>query len=106
MKPVLLFDLGDTLVQYYRREEFPPLLRAGIHAAKEALKRSGHDLPADSEVERGVAAENYEPQEQSRPSTPQEAWSYLCGRTLRFGGRVAADLSCLPRANLFYCQDL
>ena len=60
MKPVLLFDLGDTLVQYYRREEFPPLLRAGIHAAKEALERLGHDLPADSEIERGVAAENYE----------------------------------------------
>ena len=25
--PVLLFDYGDTLVQYYRREEFPPILR-------------------------------------------------------------------------------
>ena len=60
MRPVLLFDLGDTLVQYYRREEFPPLLRAGIHAAKEALERLGHDLPSDSEIERGVAAENYE----------------------------------------------
>ena len=60
MKPVLLFDLGDTLVQYYRREEFLPLLRTGIHAAKEALERLGYDLPSDSEIERGVAAENYE----------------------------------------------
>ena len=60
MKPVLLFDLGDTLVQYYRRDEFPPLLQAGIQEAKEALECSGRDLPSDSEIERGVAAENYE----------------------------------------------
>ena len=60
MRPVLLFDLGDTLVRYYRLDAFPPLLRAGIQAAKEALERSGHDLPSDSEIERGVAAENYE----------------------------------------------
>ncbi len=53
MRPVLLFGLGDTLVQYYRREEFP-LLQAGIQAAKEALDHSGHDLPSDSEIERRV----------------------------------------------------
>ena len=60
MRPVLLFDLGETLVRYYRREEFPPLLRAGIQASKEALERLGHDLPSDSEIRRGVAVENYE----------------------------------------------
>ena len=60
MRPVLLFDLGDTLVQYYRLEAFPPLLRAGIQAAKEALGRLGHDLPSDSEIARRVAEENYE----------------------------------------------
>ena len=60
MRPVVLFDLGDTLVQYYRREEFTSLLRAGIQQAKEVLERSGHHLPSDSEIEQRVAAENYE----------------------------------------------
>ena len=60
LKPLLLFDLGDTLVQYYRRDEFPPLLQAGILAAKKDLKRAGHDLPSDTDIARSVAAENYE----------------------------------------------
>ena len=60
MKPILLFDLGDTLVRYYRREEFPPLLRSGIQAAREALSRWGHQLPSDFDVECRVASENYE----------------------------------------------
>ena len=57
---VLLFDLGDTLVQYYLREEFPPLLRAGIQAVRRSLRRAGHEVPSDSESERVVAAENHE----------------------------------------------
>ena len=60
VRPVLLFDLGDTLVRYYRREEFPPLLQAGIQAAKKELEHAGHDLPSERDIARRVAAENYE----------------------------------------------
>ena len=60
LKPVLLFDLGDTLVQYYRREEFPPLLQEGIHRAKQVVKRAGFSVPSEAEIQRRVIAENYE----------------------------------------------
>ena len=60
MKPVLLFDLGDTLVKYYSRQEFPPILRAGIRNAKVALEDTGRESPSASEVRLNVAAENYE----------------------------------------------
>lgn len=81
-----MFDLGDILVQYYRREEFPQLLRAGIQAAKEALERSGHDLPSDSEVERSVETENYE----STNSRVRPLHKRL-GRIFAVAGRVSEE---------------
>lgn len=57
---VLLFDLGDTLVQHYRREQFPPLLPAEIQAVRRSLRRAGGEMHSGSEIERVVAAENHE----------------------------------------------
>jgi FMN phosphatase YigB (HAD superfamily) len=37
MTRAVLFDLGNTLVQYYRRDEFPRILRECLHAAADAV---------------------------------------------------------------------
>lgn len=60
MKPVLLFDLGDTLVGYYQREEFPPILHAALQGAKRAIQEVGLPTPADNEIARRAAIENHE----------------------------------------------
>jgi len=60
MKPILLFDLGETLVQYYNRQQGTSILWKCIQAAKKELERSGHIVPSDSAISRGFAAENYE----------------------------------------------
>ena len=60
MKSVLLFDLGDTLIQYYRREAFPPLLKEGIRRAKEAIRQAGWAVPSQAEMDRRVTLENHE----------------------------------------------
>ena len=60
MRPVLLFDLGDTLVGYYQREEFPPILREAIQQVRAVVQDAGLSLPPDSEITRRAALENYE----------------------------------------------
>lgn len=68
MKPILLLDLGETLVQYYNREQGPPLLWKCILSAQKELERSGHRTPSDSAIARGFATENYEaPNSRVRP---------------------------------------
>ena len=59
-KPVLLFDLGNTLVEYFRPGGFTPVLRESIRLAARALGAAGHPVPSDAEVERRVAEENHE----------------------------------------------
>jgi FMN phosphatase YigB (HAD superfamily) len=44
MIQAVLFDLGNTLVRYYRREEFPSILNKCIHRAAEALHHNTADL--------------------------------------------------------------
>lgn len=39
MKPIVLFDLGQTLVDYFTRAQFPPLVEQGIAAAGKVLGR-------------------------------------------------------------------
>jgi putative hydrolase of the HAD superfamily len=38
MKPAILFDLGNTLVEYYRAEQFRPVLETAIAAVLDELK--------------------------------------------------------------------
>jgi putative hydrolase of the HAD superfamily len=60
VKKAVLFDLGNTLVQYYERAEFPALLQEGIARVAERLRADGL-LRVDSDtVRRRVAAENHE----------------------------------------------
>lgn len=60
MRPILLFDLGETLVRYYNRDEFPALLWDGIQSVSAELERSGHRIPSDSTIKQRVEQENYE----------------------------------------------
>lgn len=39
----ILFDLGNTLVSYFEREDFPAILAASIRAAHAALAREGYE---------------------------------------------------------------
>ena len=58
-KPILLFDLGNTLIEYFRAGRFTPVLRESIRRAGRTLRAAGHPVPSDAEVEQRVAAEDY-----------------------------------------------
>ena len=60
MTRAVLFDLGDTLVGYYKRDAFPAILEACIRRAEAYLQRRGMPVPRWEEVERRVAAEDHE----------------------------------------------
>ena len=59
-KPILLFDLGNTLVEYFRPGGFTPVLLESIRLAGQALCAAGYPVPSDAELERRVAEENHE----------------------------------------------
>lgn len=57
---VILFDLGNTLVEYYELAAFPGILRSAISETTNYLRQHGIvDRPQD-ELEQRVAAENHE----------------------------------------------
>jgi len=58
-KPVLLFDLGNTLIEYFRPGGFTPVLWESIRLAGSALDGAGHPVPPAAEVERRVAGEDH-----------------------------------------------
>ena len=59
-KPVLLFDLGGTLVDYFAPGQFTPALREAIHRVARYLPAAGQPVPGAAELKRRVAAENHE----------------------------------------------
>ena len=60
MKRIILFDLGNTLVQYYVRSEFPGILDQAITGVQEYLKQEGLlGLPGKAMWQR-VEEENHE----------------------------------------------
>ena len=60
MKPVILFDLGNTLVRYYRRSEFAGILGRSIAAVADVLSEAGLPVAAGEELGRRADAERYE----------------------------------------------
>ena len=44
--PILLLDLGKTLVEYFRGGGFSPVLRESIRLAGRALGADGHPVPS------------------------------------------------------------
>ena len=59
-KPILLFDLGGTLVDYFARGQFTPTLHEAIRQVAEELRAAGHPVPPEREIALRVAAENHE----------------------------------------------
>ena len=60
MAEVILFDLGNTLVSYFGRAEFPAILKAGILGVRDHLEEQGL-LRVDPEAMwHGVRAEDHE----------------------------------------------
>jgi putative hydrolase of the HAD superfamily len=61
MKSTILLDMGNTLVRYYQRHEFPGVLRRSVEAARSALANAGLPVPDEAEVKRRVQLENPNP---------------------------------------------
>ena len=57
----ILFDLGNTLVSYFEREEFPAVLAASLGAAHAALSAAGYREHSLAEVIERAAREGREP---------------------------------------------
>jgi hypothetical protein len=56
MTAAVLFDLGNTLVAYYRREEFGPILERAVARTRDQLQFAGLDVvDLDVAMERAVA---------------------------------------------------
>jgi putative hydrolase of the HAD superfamily len=60
MKEAVLFDLGNTLVHYYERPEFPPILREAVARVSSWLAGLKKLDPDDPGLRERVEAENYE----------------------------------------------
>ena len=60
MKKIIIFDLGNTLVRYYERSEFPAILEQAISGVQDHLREEGLlNVSSDSIWER-VEEENHE----------------------------------------------
>ena len=60
MTEAILFDLGNTLVRYFDRSEFPTILRAGILGAREVLEERGMQRVNPEAMWQSVRAEDHE----------------------------------------------
>jgi len=60
MTRAILFDLGNTLVRYFDRAEFPAILRAGILGVRETLEERGMQRVDPEAMWDGVRAEDHE----------------------------------------------
>jgi len=60
MKKVVLFDLGNTLIQYYGRAEFPDILKQAIGGVQEYLRDEGIPNPSTESIWQRVEEDNHE----------------------------------------------
>jgi putative hydrolase of the HAD superfamily len=61
MKSTILLDMGNTLVRYYQRHEFPEVLSRAVDAVRVVVGSSGRSIPEADEVARRVEIENPNP---------------------------------------------
>ena len=59
----VIFDLGNTLVSYYTREQWPAILEEAIASVSACLRERGTAVPKAAEVARRIQAENHESQD-------------------------------------------
>jgi putative hydrolase of the HAD superfamily len=68
MKTAILFDLGNTLVRYFTRAEFPAILEQGLTEVQDHLRQAGHPCPPAETVRQRAQEENREaPDDRVRP---------------------------------------
>ena len=60
MTNTILFDLGNTLVRYFFKDEFPGILREGIARAQDHLRAEGKLKAAPETIWQRVAEQDYE----------------------------------------------
>lgn len=60
MKTAILFDLGNTMVRYFLKTEFPGILAQGIAEVESRLREAGLLRVSPDVVRQGVDAEDYE----------------------------------------------
>jgi putative hydrolase of the HAD superfamily len=60
MRKAILFDLGNTLVRYFTRAEWPPILEQSIADVQALLDERGLLSVSTEEIGRRVAEENHE----------------------------------------------
>ena len=65
MKKVILFDLGNTLIQYYERSEFPEILRQAINEVHTFLNSQNLCNITTQEIWQKVKDEDYEAKDYS-----------------------------------------
>jgi putative hydrolase of the HAD superfamily len=59
VKKAVIFDLGNTLISYYRRTEFPTILREAIENCREELISRGVTIPDENSVWRKVKEQDH-----------------------------------------------
>jgi putative hydrolase of the HAD superfamily len=68
VKEAVLFDLGNTLVKYYERSEFPAILEQAILEVRDTLQDRGWLSVSLGDMWQRVSAENYEAEDhRTRP---------------------------------------
>jgi putative hydrolase of the HAD superfamily len=93
LKTTILFDLGNTLVRYFFKPEFPGILEEGISEVQSYLGQQGLLAASDDGLWQRVEAENHEaPDDRVRP---------LEGRLLRIF-QLGSDLP--PEATMAMCR--
>ena len=65
MKDVILFDLGNTLLRYYTRNEFPEILREAIAEVQNYFHKAGLLKVSEESIWRRVEEENHEAKDNS-----------------------------------------
>jgi putative hydrolase of the HAD superfamily len=65
LSQVVLFDLGNTLVQYYELRDFPPILKAAIASASEVVAEKNGMAKDEDGLWKRVEAENFEAKDYS-----------------------------------------
>jgi FMN phosphatase YigB (HAD superfamily) len=78
MIDTVLFDLGNTLVRYYGRREFPAVLERSLAAVRDSLGKGGLSVESLDVIRERAAAEDYETTD---------------GRTRPLEGRIARIFS-------------
>ncbi len=64
----MLFDYGGTLVDFYRGDQFPGVLRSALSQASSVVLEGGESVPPDEILWSRVSAEDYErPDHRVRP---------------------------------------